>query len=47
MNITIAEFAGVISDILMVSVAFSLATVGMVLAMTFLTQLGKKHLTKL
>ena len=47
MNITIAEIAGAISDILIVSVAFSLATVGMVLAMAFLTQLGKKHLTKL
>jgi hypothetical protein len=46
MNITIAEIAGTISDILMISVAFSLATVGMMLAVTFLTQLGKKHLTK-
>ena len=47
MNITIAEIAGAISDILMISVAFSLATVGMMLVVTFLTQLGKKHLTKL
>jgi len=47
MNITIAELAGAISDILMISVAFSLATVGMMLTVAFLTQLGKKHLTKL
>jgi len=47
MNITIAEIAGAISDILMISVAFSLATVRVMLAVTFLTQLGKKHLTKL
>lgn len=47
MNITIAEIAGAISDILIVSVAFSLVTVGVLLAITFLTQLGKKHLTKL
>ena len=47
MNITIAEIASAINDILIVSVAFSLATVGIMLAVTFLTQLGKKHLTKL
>jgi hypothetical protein len=47
MNITISEIAGAISDILMISVAFSLATVGVMFAVTLLTQLGKKHLTKL